>query len=165
MIQCNDLLIYKERDKYVFLTYGGDVILKASYDDILPFVGNNSYTYACDNREWLLINENGEEVNNETYYSIAFSEKLKSNYTRWYYYAYWLESDYVDLCSEAEKISSLIPKECVDKIPYNVTPNVFADIYDKEYKVSDLEDVYEMKQGVLEEENFSVELLVEYIKE
>ena len=50
MIQCNDLLIYKERDKYVFLTYGGDVIIKASYDYILPFVVNNSYTYSCDNR-------------------------------------------------------------------------------------------------------------------
>lgn len=152
LIQCEDLLIYNDNGECGLLTYDGNIILKAYYDEILPFVGNNDFTYALDNKEWILIDKKGEEVNRNTYCSISF-------YT---YEDAWYESDYVDLNSEAEKITSLIKNESVDKVPYKVTPCGFANIYNKDYKVSDLKDTREIKQNLLEEKYFSVELIARY---
>lgn len=165
LIQCDDLLVYGDNGKYGLLTYSGEIILRACYDKIIPFVGDNSYTYACDNEEWILIDKKGDEVNKNTYYSIYFPEKVipqEFGTKIWSYYDYWHESDYVDLSSEAQKISSIIKNESVDKVSYRVMPGTFATTYGKEYEVSDLKNVYNMEQDILEEENFRVKLIADY---
>lgn len=166
LIQCDDLLVYRDNDKYGLLTYSGEFILRACYDMIIPFVGDNSYTYACDNKEWILIDKKGNEVDRNTYYSIYFPEKIIPQElgmaNNWNFYEYWHESDYVDLCAEAEKISSLIKDECVDKVSYIVTPGAFADAYDKEYKSEDLKYTDILEQDLLCNENYEVKLVACY---
>lgn len=166
LIQCIDLLIFRDNDKVGLLDYDGNIIMKPEYKEIIPFIGHNNFTYALDGDEWVLIDREGQEVNNNSYDKISYPSSLflqaKGRIDEWSDYEYWHESDYVDLETEAEKITSLIKNEGVDKVPYGVTPAVFADAYNKDYRVSDLQGKQNLEHDILNENYFDVKLFVDY---
>lgn len=166
LIQCEDILIFKDNDKEGLLDYEGNVILKAEYKDIIPFVKNNKFTYALDDDVWVLIDKEGREVNNNSYDKISYPHSLllqfRGRVDDWGYYEDWYESDYIDLDAEAERISLLIKNEGVDKVPYGVTPKMFANIYEKDYQVSDLKGKQNLDQVIICKDNYEVALFACY---
>lgn len=133
LIQCDDLLVYGDNGKYGLLTYSGEIILRACYDKIIPFVGDNSYTYACDNKEWILIDKKGNEVDKNTYYSIFFPEKIIPQEfgmaNNWNFYEYWHESDYVDFLKSEQKI---IFEKLGNCLQVDVSPSQQLSLYIRE---------------------------------
>ena len=165
LAQCDDLLIFKDNDKEGLLDYEGNIIMKPEYKEIIPFIGHNKFTYALDNDEWILIDREGQEVNSNSYDEISYLPSLpqtRGQVDEWSDYGYWHESDYVDLEIEAEKITSLIKNEGVDKVPYGVTPAVFADAYKKDYQVSDLQRRQYLEHYILHDNYFDVNLQATY---
>lgn len=166
LIQCNDLLIFKDNDREGLLDYDGNIIMKPEYKEIIPFISHNKFTYALDSDEWVLIDRKGQEVNSNSYDEISYPSSLllqaKGRVDGWSDSEYWHESDYVDLEAEAEKITSLIKKDGVDKLPYRVTPAVFAEAYNKDYHVSDLQGKQNLEHYILNENYFDVKLFVDY---
>lgn len=151
----DDLLIYSENDKYGLVSYKGDKICDAIYNEILPFQLNNKYTYALDNNEWILIDKNGKDIHKNSFYYVSGSEYIeypsltvmKSLTPSWY--DLLVESDYVDVQAEVDKVMKLVKEDgSIDKLSYNTTPVEFANIYDIDYKASDLKDEKWMSQSL-----------------
>lgn len=155
LIVSEDILIYKKDGKLGLIAYSGDKICDAIYKEILPFQSNNKYTYALDNNEWILIDKNGKDMHKGGFYNISGIEDIensswtivKSIIPSWY--GLLVESDYVNVQAEVDKVMKLVKEDgSIDKLAYNTTPAEFANIYDKDYKASDLKDEKWMSQSL-----------------
>lgn len=150
MYLCKDVIVYKDRSKYGIMDYSGNVILEPKYDEIFPFFGSNKHTFATDGKDMILIDKKGEEASKETYADVEFPPveflpfMRPSINARDVYSLGIVASDYIDLESEAEKATAYVKDTGLDKVPYGVLPEVFADAYGKDYKVSDLRGVSEL---------------------
>lgn len=140
--EAGDVLIFRntwEKGRDGILSYEGDVICEDIYNDIIPFMGSNKYTYALDNKEWILIDKKGKDQHKGSFCEVDANPIILSSVI--------IESDYIDVQSEVDKAMKYINEDgSIDKLTYNTKPNEFANIYNKYYKVSDLQDKKEMSQ-------------------
>lgn len=165
MIMCEDVIIYKDKDKYGLISYSDKTILAPTYNTIIPFQGNNKYTYAYDGDYVVLINKKGEEINNKAFFEISFPSNLlipqnRSSYNL-AFYEYNTDivySDYVDIDSETQKVMSLITDKGIDIVPYFVKPEEFANLYNKEYTVDDLKNEIKMTTELKGGDNFDLKI-------
>ena len=151
---CKNVLVFSEKGKWGLLNLEGEILLEPEYEDIYFFVGNNKYTYAQDDKEWVLIDKKGKEVKLKTVISqIRFEGSYNTD----------IESDYVDIQAEVNNVMKLLNDDgTIDKMTYQTTPEEFANLYDKEYKVSDIENekvLYHFFSGY---EYFEVGINAEY---
>lgn len=120
MLEGFDFLLFEEEDEWGLLSYTGDVIKRASYKDFIPFIKGNQYTYAKDGKEWILIDQKGEDtkkVNIET---------INLNYG----YSVNVESDYLDIDAEIQKIMSVLNEDgTIDKMTFDMMPREFEKKY------------------------------------
>lgn len=165
MIMCEDVIIYKDKDKYGLISYSDKTILAPTYNTIIPFQGNNKYTYAYDGDYVVLIDKKGEEINNKAFSEIFFPSNLLIPQNRSFYnltfYDYNTEivySDYVDIDSETQKVMSLITDKGIDIVPYFVKPEEFANLYNKEYTVDDLKNEIKMTTELKGGDNFDLKI-------
>lgn len=165
MIMCEDVIIYKDKDKYGLTSYSDKTILAPTYNTIIPFQGNNKYTYAYDGDYVVLIDKKGEEINNKAFSEIFFPSNLLIPQNRSFYnltfYDYNTEivySDYVDIDSETQKVMSLITDKGIDIVPYFVKPEEFANLYNKEYTVDDLKNEIKMTTELKGGDNFDLKI-------
>lgn len=165
MIMCEDVIIYKDKDKYGLISYSDKTILAPTYNTIIPFQGNNKYTYAYDGDYVVLIDKKGEEINNKAFSEIFFPSNLLIPQNRSFYnltfYDYNTEivySDYVDIDSETQKVMSLITDKGIDIVPYFVKPEDFANLYNKKYTVDDLKNEIKMTTELKGGDNFDLKI-------
>lgn len=165
MIMCEDVIIYKDKDKYGLISYSDKTILAPTYNTIIPFQGNNKYTYAYDGDYVVLIDKKGEEINNKAFSEIFFPSNLLIPQNRSFYnltfYDYNTDivySDYVDIDSETQKVMSLITDKGIDIVPYFVKPEEFANLYNKEYTVDDLKNEIKMTTELKGGDNFDLKI-------
>lgn len=165
MIMCEDVIIYKDKDKYGLISYSDKTILAPTYNTIIPFQGNNKYTYAYDGDYVVLIDKKGEEISNKAFSEIFFPSNLLIPQNRSFYnltfYDYNTEivySDYVDIDSETQKVMSLITDKGIDIVPYFVKPEEFANLYNKEYTVDDLKNEIKMTTELKGGDNFDLKI-------
>ena len=126
-----DFLLFEDDNEWGLLSYSGDVIKRASYKYILPFQKGNKYTYAKDGDEWILIDQKGEDTKIVDVETIASDD---------YGYSYGIESDYLDIDAEVKNIMSALNEDgTIDKMTFDMTPEEFANVYNKDYKVNDLQ--------------------------
>lgn len=150
LIPTENVLIFKENDKYGLLSYEGEKICSAIYENIIPFADNQDYTYAQDGNDWILIDQKGTDVRKGEYYMIKYEpyfgiHKLwrvqSSGLVSLYKNCLTVQSDYLDVQAEVDDMLSVIHTDgSLDKLSYNTKSNEFAQLYDKEYKVNDLKD-------------------------
>lgn len=145
LLPMRNLLLYSANDKKGLLSYEGDKIGDELYENILPFPNNSKYTYALDNKEWIVIDRKGKEVNKGSFYDIRYDYMLDRNLNlisiSSLLNTLLIESDYVDIQAEVDAFMRLLNNDgSVDKLTYNTTPEDFARIYNIDYKVSDLKD-------------------------
>lgn len=156
--EAGGVLIYRnswEKFREGIISYEGEVICEDIYNRIIPFKKGNKYTYALDNKEWILIDKKGQDQRRGSFYELDVNSYSFNEYI--------IESDYVDIQSEVNKVMNLIKEDgSVDKLTYNTKPNEFASIYDKDYKVSDLQDKKQMYQSLKWDRFIHSELNVEY---
>lgn len=168
LLLCDDIIIYKDNGKEGLLSYDGDIILEAKYKRILPFFKENKYTYAKDGNEFLLIDRKGKEVNGKTYniiYTPSFYRLPSFQPITFSMYCdggEMIKSDYIDMDAEANKILSYIKDTCIDRVPYNVYPEVFAESYDKDYKVSDLKGSTTLSHTISITDNYELSIYAFY---
>ena len=165
MIMCEDVIIYKDKDKYGLISYSDKTILAPTYNTIIPFQGNNKYTYAYDGDYVVLIDKKGEEINNKAFSEIFFPSNLLIPQNRSFYnltfYDYNTDivySDYIDIDSETQKVMSLITDKGIDIVPYFVKPEEFANLYNKEYTVDDLKNEIKMTTELKGGDNFDLKI-------
>ncbi len=165
MIMCEDVIIYKDKDKYGLISYSDKTILAPTYNTIIPFQGNNKYTYACDGDYVVLINKKGEEINNKAFFEVSFPSNFLIPQNRGSYNLAFYEyntdivySDYVDIDSETQKVMSLITDKGIDIVPYFVKPEEFANLYNKEYTVDDLKNEIKMTTELKGGDNFDLKI-------
>lgn len=165
MIMCEDVIIYKDKDKYGLISYSDKTILAPTYNTIIPFQGNNKYTYAYDGDYVVLINKKGEEINNKAFFEISFPSNFLIPQNRGSYNLAFYEyntdivySDYVDIDSETQKVMSLITDKGIDIVPYFVKPEEFANLYNKEYTVDDLKNEIKMTTELKGGDNFDLKI-------
>lgn len=165
MIMCEDVIIYKDKDKYGLISYSDKTILAPTYNTIIPFQGNNKYTYAYDGDYVVLINKKGEEINNKAFFEISFPSNFLIPQNRGSYNLAFYEyntdivySDYVDIDSETQKVMSLITDKGIDIVPYFVKPEEFANLYHKEYTVDDLKNEIKMTTELKGGDNFDLKI-------
>lgn len=165
MIMCEDVIIYKDKDKYGLISYSDKTILAPTYNTIIPFQGNNKYTYACDGDYVVLINKKGEEINNKAFFEVSFPSNFLIPQNRGSYNLAFYEyntdivySDYVDIDSETQKVMSLITDKGIDIVPYFVKPEEFANLYNKEYTVDDLKNEINMTTELKGGDNFDLKI-------
>lgn len=165
MIMCEDVIIYKDKDKYGLISYSDKTILAPTYNTIIPFQGNNKYTYAYDGDYVVLIDKKGEEINNKAFSEIFFPSNLLIPQNRSFYnltfYDYNTDivySDYIDVDSETQKVMSLITDKGIDIVPYFVKPEEFANLYNKEYTVDDLKNEIKMTTELKGGDNFDLKI-------
>lgn len=126
-----DFLLFEDDNEWGLLSYSGDVIKRASYKYIIPFQKGNKYTYAKDGDEWILIDQKGEDTKKVDVETIASDD---------YGYSYAVNSDYLDIDAEVKNIMSVLNEDgTIDKMTFDMTPGEFANAYNKEYKVNDLQ--------------------------
>lgn len=168
LLLCDDIIIYRDKGKEGLLSYKGDIILEAKYTSILPFFKKNKYTYVMDGNECLLIDRKGNEVNGNTYnmlYTPSFYCLPSFQPVSVLFYLTDLEmvkSDYIDMDTEADNILSYIKDTGIDRVPYNVFPEVFADTYNKDYKVSDLKESTTLSQTISITDNYKLSIYALY---
>lgn len=169
LIASEDVLIYSENDKSGLVSYDGDKICDAIYDKILPFQLNSKYTYALDNKEWVLIDKNGKDTHQGDFYAIAGADQLDChllNFSRSIQLlgpSLLIESDYIDLQAEVDKVMKLIKEDgSIDKLTYDTKPNEFANIYGLEYNASDLQDKKQMVKVLPKERYINLLLAIDY---
>lgn len=165
MIMCEDVIIYKDKDKYGLISYSDKTILAPTYNTIIPFQGNNKYTYAYDGDYVVLINKKGEEINNKAFFEISFPSNFLISQNRGSYNLAFYEyntdivySDYVDIDSETQKVMSIITDKGIDIVPYFVKPEEFANLYNKEYTVDDLKNEIKMTTELKGGDNFDLKI-------
>lgn len=165
MIMCEDVIIYKDKDKYGLISYSDKTILAPTYNTIIPFQGNNKYTYAYDGDYVVLINKKGEEINNKAFFEISFPSNFLIPQNRGSYNLAFYEyntdivySDYVDIDSETQKVMSLITDKGIDIVPYFVKPEEFANLYNKEYTIDDLKNEINMTTELKGGDNFDLKI-------
>ena len=153
-----DFMLFEEENEWGLLSYSGDVIKRASYKDVIPFFKGNKYTYAKDGDEWILIDQKGEdtkkiEVEN-IYYDI---------YSYDHGYSYSVESDYFDVDAEVKSILSVLNEDgTIDEMTYDMTPEEFANVYNKDYKVRDLLNVDNVRTFLKPLKNVYIEIGITY---
>lgn len=156
--EAGDVLVFRntwEKERNGILSYEGEVICEDIYNHIIPFKKGNKYTYALDNKEWILIDKKGKDQHKGSFYEIDADPYRFEGYV--------VESDYVDVQSEVNKVMNLIKEDgSIDKLTYNTKPNEFASIYDRDYKVSDLQDKKQMYLSLKWDRFIHSELNVEY---
>lgn len=157
--EAGEVLIYRntwEKEREGILSYEGEVICEDIYNEIIPFEKGYKYTYALDNKEWILIDKKGKDQHKGSFYKIDTDPSTFIVDTD-------VESDYVDVQSEVDKAMNFIKEDgSIDKLTYNTKPNEFANIYDKDYKVSDLQDKKQMYQSLKWDKFIHSSLYVEY---
>lgn len=147
LVALDDVLIYKEKDKYGLVSYSGDKICDAIYDDILSFQPGNKYTYALDNQTWILIDKKGKDMHKDDFSKISYNEypyffmsMAEISLSPYAFDDFSVESDYIDVQAEVDRAMNLINEDgSVDKLIYGTKPMMFANIYDEDYKASELQ--------------------------
>lgn len=169
LLVSEDVLLYEKDGKFGLVSYNGDKISDAIYKEILPFQPNNKYTYALDNNEWILIDKNGKDIHRNSFHNIACTEYPGNPLLAFTksilpaQYGFLVESDYVNIQAEVDKVMKYINEDgSIDKLTYNTAPGEFVDIYDKDYKVSDLKDEEWMFQSLQAERFILPSLGVKY---
>lgn len=152
LIASDDVLIYKEERKFGLVSCNGDKICDAIYDDILPFQPGNKYTYALENKAWILIDKEGKDMHKNDFYTISYNEYpysllsiAEKSLLPFVFDDFSVESDYIDVQVEVDRVLKLINEDgTIDKLTYDTKPKMFASIYEKDYEASDLQDQKEM---------------------
>lgn len=122
MIDGFDFMLFEEENEWGLLSYSGDIMKRASYKDIIPFVKGNKYTYAKDGNEWILIDQKGEDTKKIEIGTISFGYNNG--------YSTTVESDYLDIDAEVKKILSVLNEDgTIDKMTFNMMPKEFEKIY------------------------------------
>lgn len=144
-------IIYRDNKKYGFLSYSGDIIKKACYDDII-FCGEKC-SYAQTDGTWICIDDKGEKIerknsNLNDVHQIYNASELSELYSEFYTgvdfypgYLFLIKSDYLDVDTEVKKIMTAVREDySVNRMltTYRTTPEDFANIYNKEYTSDDL---------------------------
>lgn len=130
-----DFILFEDDNEWGLLSFSGDVIKRASYKYILPFQKGNKYTYAIDGDEWILIDQKGEDTKIVNVENIDYGD-----YSYNQGYSYIIESDYLDIDAEVKNIMSILNQDgTIDKMTFDMTPEIFANVYNKYYKVNDLQ--------------------------
>ena len=141
MLEGFDFLLFEEEDEWGLLSYTGDVIKRASYKEIIPFVKGNQYTYAKDGKEWILIDQKGEDTKKVDVETIDYGYNNG--------YSDYVISDYFDVDAEAYSLLSILNENgTIDKATFEMTPGEFANTYNMEYKPSDLQGKKEIQTAI-----------------
>ncbi|MGM9797707.1 MAG: WG repeat-containing protein [Parabacteroides sp.] len=149
LIPTEDVLIFKENDKYGLLSYEGEKICSAIYEYIIPFVDNQDYTYVLEGNDWILIDKKGTDVRKGEYNRITYDyciinkrSIIESSAKPYLHHStLMVQSDYLDVQAEVDDMLTVIHNDgSLDKLSYNTKSNEFAQLYDKDYKVNDLKD-------------------------
>lgn len=170
LITSKDVLLYKENNKWGIISYEGEKICDAIYNDIIPFQSNNKYTYALDNKEWILIDKNGKDMHKNSIHDISGVINMEvpisiinTKSCLPSLYGLLVESDYVDVQAEVDKVVKLIKEDgSIDKLTYETKPNGFANIYNKNYKGSDLQGKTELHTTLKAERFIKPSLYVKF---
>jgi len=121
MIDGFDYMLFKEEKEWGLLSYSGNIVKRASYKDIIPYLKGNKYTYAKDGDEWILIDQKGEDTKKVDIETIVSEE---------HGYSYAVESDYLDIDEEVKKILSVLNEDgTIDKMTFDMMPEEFEKIY------------------------------------
>ena len=141
MLEGFDFLLFEEEDEWGLLSYTGDVIKRASYKEIIPFDKGNQYTYAKDGKEWILIDQKGEDTKKVDVETIDYGYNNG--------YSVYVESDYFDVDAEAYSLLSILNENgTIDKATFEMTPGEFANAYNREYKPRDLQGKKEIQTAI-----------------
>lgn len=129
----DNCILYNEDGKLGFLSYSGDIIKRARYEKMVPFFGTNKYTFAKDGDDWILIDKKGEDTKKVDVETIYFDDFSYNDPTS-------LVSDYLDIEAEVKNIMSVLNEDgTIDKMTFDMTPREFANVYNMDYKVNDLQ--------------------------
>lgn len=170
LVAFDDVLICKDKDKYGLVSYNGDKICDAIYDDILSFQPGNKYTYALDNQRWILIDKKGKDMHKDDFFTISYNEypyfymsMAEKSLSPYAFDDFSVESDYVDIQAEVDKAMRYINEDgSIDKLTYNAKPVDFVNIFDLDYKASDLIDKEYMYKPLKAERFIMPSLFAEY---
>ena len=158
MLEGFDFLLFEEEDEWGLLSYTGDVIKRASYKEIIPFVKGNQYTYAKDGKEWILIDQKGEDTKKVDVETIDYGYNNG--------YSDYVISDYFDIDAEVKNLMSIFNEDgTIDKMTFGIMPGEFANFYNKDYKVSDLLGVNNVRTLIKSSNNVNIEIGVTYDKD
>ena len=158
MLEGFDFLLFEEEDEWGLLSYTGDVIKRASYKEIIPFVKGNQYTYAKDGKEWILIDQKGEDTKKVDVETIDYGYNNG--------YSDYVISDYFDIDAEVKNLMSIFNEDgTIDKMTFGIMPGEFANLYNKDYKVSDLLGVNNVRTLIKSSNNVNIEIGVTYDKD
>lgn len=153
-----DFMLFEEENEWGLLSYSGDVIKRASYKYILPYQKGNKYTYAKDGDEWILIDSKGEDTK-----IIEVETIYYDNYSYDHGYSYSVESDYLDIDAEVRNIMSVFNEDgTIDKMTFDMIPEEFANVYNKDYKVRDLLDVDNVRTFLKSLKYVNIEIGITY---
>lgn len=143
MIDGFNFLLFEEENEWGLLSYKDDVIKRASYKELIPFVKGNQYTYAKDGKEWILIDQKGEDTKK------VDVETIDYGYAYYDGYSDYVESDYFDVDAEAYSLLSILNEDgTIDKATFDMTPGEFANTYNREYKPRDLQGKKEIQTAI-----------------
>lgn len=107
-----DKFLFKDERKWGVMNYEGETLVDNDYIQLLAEPSRNTMFAYSDDGSWTIIDNEGKEINKESYDKIYKNE----------YEPYSVQSDFVDIVAEAQKAAAFITDKGFGKLTFNMTP-------------------------------------------